>query len=115
MRELHWHPNANEWQYYIRVKGRMTLFHNQGCMARTIDFRAGDVGYVPQTLGHYIENTGDTDLVFLEMFKAPRITRIFHSTTGWRTFRPNWSSEHLGISQQTLGAIPKANLAVLPA
>ena len=24
MRELHWHPNASEWQYYISGKGRMT-------------------------------------------------------------------------------------------
>jgi oxalate decarboxylase len=37
--------------------------------ARTADFNAGDIGYVPVTLGHYIENTGDTDLVFLEMCK----------------------------------------------
>ena len=47
----------------------MTLFHNKA-VANTADFAAGDVGYVPKTLGHYIENTGDTDLVFIEMFKT---------------------------------------------
>lgn len=26
MREMHWHPNADEWQYYIAGKGRMTVF-----------------------------------------------------------------------------------------
>src|SRR5262249_53004717 len=26
MRELHWHPNADEWQYYIGGQGRMTVF-----------------------------------------------------------------------------------------
>ncbi|MFZ0419221.1 MAG: cupin domain-containing protein [Candidatus Sulfotelmatobacter sp.] len=41
-----------------------------GARARTADFEAGDVGYVQQTLPHYIENTGDTDLRFLEMFKS---------------------------------------------
>src|SRR6266852_6248150 len=25
LRELHWHPNASEWQYYISGKGRMTV------------------------------------------------------------------------------------------
>jgi len=35
-----------------------------------MDFEAGDVGYVEKTLLHYIENTGDTDLIFLEMFKS---------------------------------------------
>ncbi|MBV9406277.1 MAG: cupin domain-containing protein, partial [Acidobacteriaceae bacterium] len=69
LRELHWHQNADEWQYYVEGKGRMTVFFNGG-KARTADFNAGDVGYVPKTLGHYIENTGDTDLIFIEMFKA---------------------------------------------
>src|SRR5207244_12560656 len=67
LRELHWHPNADEWQYYIAGKGRMTVVAT-GNRARTMDFQEGDVGYVQKTLLHYIENTGNTDLVFLEMF-----------------------------------------------
>src|ERR1035438_4714060 len=59
MRELHWHQNAGEWQYYISGKARMTVL-STGERARTMDFEAGDVGYVEQTLGHYIEKTGDT-------------------------------------------------------
>jgi oxalate decarboxylase len=113
LRELHWHPNADEWQYYIQGSGRMTVFFNHST-ARTTDFRAGDVGYVPQTLGHYVENTGDTDLVFLEMFKAPRFQDV--SLNDWLThLPPELVIDHLGISQQTLGAIPRANYAVLPA
>jgi len=71
LRELHWHPNADEWQYYISGKGRMGVFA-AGTRARTMDFQAGDVGYVLQSQPHYIENTGDTDLVFLEMFDSGR-------------------------------------------
>lgn len=113
LRELHWHPNANEWQYFIQGKGRMTLFHNKAA-ARTADFTAGDVGFVPITLGHYIENTGDTDLVFLEMFKTPRYQDI--SLNDWLThIPPELVIQHLGISEQTLAAIPKNNLAILPA
>src|SRR5207237_7930426 len=67
LRELHWHPNADEWQYYISGKGRMTVVA-AGNRARTMDFQEGDVGYVQKTLLHYFENTGDTGLVFLEMF-----------------------------------------------
>ena len=67
LRELHWHPNADEWQFYISGKGRQTVV-DTGNKARTMDFQEGDVGYVQKTLLHYIENTGDTDLVFLEMF-----------------------------------------------
>jgi oxalate decarboxylase len=68
-REPHWHQNADEWQYFISGKGRMTVFATGG-RARTMNFQAGDVGYIEKTLPHYIENTGDTDLKFLEMFKA---------------------------------------------
>ncbi len=113
LRELHWHPNADEWQYYIQGKGRMTVFFNKST-ARTQDFAAGDVGYVPQTLGHYIENTGDTDLVFLEMFKAPRYEDF--SLNDWLThIPPELVTQHLGISSETLAGIPKANVAILPA
>src|SRR6202000_2770453 len=81
LRELHWHQNADEWQYFIQGKGRMTVFFT-GSKARTADFAAGDVGYVPRTLGHYIENTGDTDLIFLEMFKADRFEDLSLSEWG---------------------------------
>jgi hypothetical protein len=38
MRELHWHPNTDEWQYYIEG-ARMGVFGASG-QARTFDFRA---------------------------------------------------------------------------
>ena len=40
--------------------------------ARTFDYQAGDVGYVPFAMGHYVENTGD-ELRFLEMFRSPTL------------------------------------------
>ena len=45
---------------------------------------------VQKTLLHDIENTGDSDLVFLEMFKAACF-RSFRSRNGWPTHRRNWS------------------------
>ena len=48
----------------------MTVFASGGD-ARTFDFQAGDVGFVPFAMGHYIENTGSTRLRFLETFKSP--------------------------------------------
>jgi oxalate decarboxylase len=69
IREMHWHPNASAWQSYITGNGRMTVFFPVD-NARTMDFNANDVGYVPSNAPHYIENTGRTDLVFLETFAA---------------------------------------------
>jgi oxalate decarboxylase len=111
LRELHWHQNADEWQYYIQGKSRMTVFFNGG-KARTADFNAGDVGVVPRTFGHYIENTGDTDLVFLEMFKAPRFMDL--SLSEWvANTPPELVMQHLGISEETLKKVPKVKQVVV--
>ena len=64
LRELHWHPNADEWQYYIGGRARMGVFGSHG-RTRVEEFGAGDVGYVPQGYGHYIENVGTEDLEVL--------------------------------------------------
>jgi hypothetical protein len=47
-------------------EGRMTVFASSG-QARTLDYRAGDVGYVPFAMGHYVKNTGPTPIRFLEI------------------------------------------------
>jgi oxalate decarboxylase len=112
LRELHWHPNADEWQYYIAGKGRMTIVAT-GNKARTLDFQAGDVGYVEKSLLHYVENTGDTDLVFLEMFKSSVYQDI--SFTEWLAHTPpELVMAHLKIDRATFDAIPKTEGVVLP-
>jgi oxalate decarboxylase len=112
MRELHWHPNADEWQYYISGKGRMTVFAT-GARARTADFQAGDVGYVQQTLPHYIENTGETDLKFLEMFKSSFYQDL--ALSEWLTHTPpELVMAHLNIDKATLDAMPKDKVTIVP-
>ena len=80
MREIHWHPNSDEWQYYIAGQARMTVFAAQ-TNSRTFDYRAGDVGYVPKSMPHFVENTGSDPLRFLELFRSPRYMDV--SLTQW--------------------------------
>jgi oxalate decarboxylase len=112
LRELHWHPNASEWQYYIEGKARMTVV-DTGNKARTMDFQAGDVGYVEKTMLHYIENTGDTDVVFLEMFKSSSFQEV--SFSEWLTHTPpELVMAHLNIDRATLDAIPRDESVIVP-
>jgi oxalate decarboxylase len=112
IRELHWHQNADEWQYYISGTGKMTVFATGG-RARTMDFQAGDVGYVQKTLPHYIQNTGDTDLKFLEMFKSKVYQDL--ALSEWLTHTPpDLVMAHLGIDKATLDAMPKDEVVVMP-
>ncbi|MGH7243312.1 MAG: cupin domain-containing protein [Phycisphaerales bacterium] len=61
MRELHWHPNADEWQYYISGTAEMGVFLAEGKIVME-QFEAGDVGYAPMGSGHYIKNTSKTEV-----------------------------------------------------
>jgi oxalate decarboxylase len=57
LRELHWHPNADEWQYVIEGDVSVTMFGSHGRF-RTELLHTGDAGYIPQGYGHSIENVG---------------------------------------------------------
>ena len=58
LRELHWHPTADEWQYILEGTVSVTLFGSGG-RYRTETLANGDVGYIPQGYGHSLENVGD--------------------------------------------------------
>ena len=102
MRELHWHPNTNEWQYYIEGQ------------ARTFDYQAGDVGFVPFATGHYIENTGTTPLRFLEIFKSSDFADVLLNQ--WLALTPpELVQAHLKLDPQTIAAFHKEKFPVVPA
>ncbi len=112
IRELHWHPNVSEWQYWIQGKGRMTVI-TTGAKARTVDFNANDVGYVPSMAGHYIENTGAEDLIFLEMFKTDKYQDV--SLNQWIARMPDKMVEaHLKLPVSVIRAAPRDKETVLP-
>ena len=90
----------------------MTVFIGDA-RARTMDFEEGDVGYVVQSTPHYIENTGDTDLVFLEMFKADHYEDI--SLGEWMAHTPHLLvNQHLHVGRAMLDAIPKDEMVIIP-
>ena len=112
MRELHWHPNDDEWQYWISGQGRMTVFASGG-KARTFDYQAGDVGYVPFAMGHYVENTGDEPVTFLEMFRSDYYADF--SLNQWMALMPpHMVREHLNLDRETIAALRKDKPRIVP-
>ncbi|GGE09047.1 oxalate decarboxylase [Marinithermofilum abyssi] len=111
MREMHWHPNNDEWQYYLLGTARMTVFAANG-VARTFNSRAGDVGYVPFAMGHYIQNTGYQSLWFLEMFKSDRFADV--SLNQWMALTPRELVEdHLHVGPELMNALRKEKWPVV--
>lgn len=112
LRELHWHPNDDEWQYYVKGTARMTVFAAGG-HARTMDFHEGDVGYIERSMPHYIENIGDTELVFLEVFPTPEYQDI--SLGEWLAHTPSrLVDQHLGTGEGFLRGISRKESVITP-
>jgi oxalate decarboxylase len=113
MRELHWHPNAEEWQYYLEGEGRMTVFASSG-QARTFDYRAGDVGVVPFAMGHYVENTGTKPLRFLELFRSNYYADL--SLNQWLALTPpELVQAHMHFDPRVIEALRKTKSPIVPA
>jgi oxalate decarboxylase len=113
LREMHWHPNADEWLYILKGSGRATVF-NTGPAAITANFHSGDIGYVKKALGHYLENTGGTDLVYMEVFRADRFEEI--SLSDWLAHSPlEMVAETLNLDPSVIKQFPKNRPDIMPA
>ncbi|THG98782.1 hypothetical protein EW026_g3469 [Hermanssonia centrifuga] len=111
MRELHWHPTQDEWGYFLEGQGRMTLFASSG-NARTYNYEAGDVSYIPATYGHYVENTGNTTLKFLEIWNTAVFQDI--SLSQWLALTPPALVQaHLQLSNEIIAGLNKTKQFVV--
>jgi oxalate decarboxylase len=112
MRSMHWHPNADEWQYYIKGKARMGVF-NTGPHVLTMDFNPGDIGYVHRNYGHYVQNIGDTDMQFFATFRTSNFQEV--SLSDWLKHSPaEMVAEHLNVDLTMVPHWPEANAFIMP-
>ncbi len=104
-------PTPRSGSTTLKAPGRMTVFASSG-KARTMDFKANDVGFIPAVAGHYIENTGSEDLVFLETFKSSYYADF--SLDQWIRRLPfQIATDHLRLSESELQQIPDQNGAII--
>ena len=75
IREMHWHPTADEWSFFMSGRARVTIFASQG-NARTFDVVPGDVLIVPANMGHFVENIDDEPVEMLEIFRADQFLDV---------------------------------------
>jgi oxalate decarboxylase len=112
VREMHWHPNADEWQYWIEGQGRMTVF-DAGPRAQTADFKPGDIGYVKRGQGHFIQNTGTAEVRLVALFKVQEYEEV--SLSDWLTHTPPaLVAQHLNIDPAVLARFPNDRPGIMP-
>jgi len=111
IRELHWHPTQDEWTFFVSGQARVTLFAAQS-NSRTFDYQAGDVGYVPASFGHYVENVGNETLHYLEIFKTDKFQDV--SLSQWLALSPPaLVKAHLGFDDATIAHLNKTKQVVV--
>lgn len=112
LRELHWHPTAEEWVYFVQGQARASVFTGNAA-ARTFDFSARDTAVFPDNSGHYVINTSNnTDLVWIEIFKADRVADI--SLTQWLALTPAPAvSQVLNISVDAVRLLKKEKQLII--
>ncbi|MBV1833480.1 cupin domain-containing protein [Novacetimonas pomaceti] len=113
MREMHWHPNADEWALVLEGQARMTVF-NTGPRAQTADFKPGDIWYIKKSLGHYFENTGNTDFKAITIYKSDRFAEV--SLSDWLThIPPEMVAQTLNLPLEVVRRFPSNQPHFMPA
>jgi oxalate decarboxylase len=113
LRELHWHPNANEWQYYAKGHARVTLFGSSGRMS-TAEFGPGDVAYIPQGYGHSVQNIGTEECEIVLTFDSGNYQEI--SISEWiATSPPHLLANNFGVDESVFRNFPKQQVYIAKA
>lgn len=112
MREIHWHIDSDEWNYFIQGQARVTIY-DAPQSSRTFDFQAGDVGYIPFPMSHYVENTGTEDVIYLEMLKSTKYSDL--SMAQWLGLTPPHTvKDHLHLPDAVIANLPKIHPFIVP-
>jgi oxalate decarboxylase len=113
LRELHWHPNADEWQYYIKGRCEIGVFGANG-KYRQDEFGVGDVAFINRGFGHYLRQMGNEETQILIAFNSPDYQEISIST--WLASNPRQLlTANLGLDLSVIEKLPDAGRIIVGA
>jgi oxalate decarboxylase len=101
IKELHWHPNSNEFNYYLKGSGQVALFGSGG-RSKVADVKAGDTAYITAGYGHAILNTGTEDLEIVQTWDAGKFEEI--TLKHWMETAPKY------LLSNNLAGVPAATV-----
>jgi oxalate decarboxylase len=111
LREMHWHPNSDEWQYYTKGRARVGIFGAHG-RVETAEFGPGDVCFIPQGFGHWVEQLGGDATQLVILFNNPLYKEI--SLSQWLAANPpGLLEDNFGLTAQAIDKLPKAALGIV--
>ena len=109
---MHWHPNADEWQYVIAGDFQVTMFGSHG-RYRVETLGKGDVAYIPEGYGHSIENIGKAPGRILIGLNTGNYQAI--DLSQWIAGNPDYLlADHFGIPESVFARFPKEDAFISP-
>ena len=112
MRSMHWHPNADEWEYVLNGSYDLSVFASEG-QASVSSLKQGDVGYVPMGYGHALRNTAEGPTDILVVFNDGNYQTI--NLNEWLATNPaSVLSNNLHIPKSLTDQLPKDNADFIP-
>jgi oxalate decarboxylase len=112
LRELHWHPTADEWQYVVAGQVSVSMFGSHG-RYRTETLDQGDVGYIPQGYGHSIENTGSKPARMVIAFNTGHYAAI--DLSQWLAGNPTYLlAAHFAKPESLIEKFPHERVFIAP-
>ena len=110
IRELHWHPNADEWQYVMSGKGNVSIFGSHG-RVKTMPYSKGMIAFIKQGYGHYIENTGTETLKLIILFNSSEYQEL--SLNNWLSSNPTeLVADHFGLSLKQAASLAEHKIGI---
>ncbi|KAN0095469.1 Bicupin, oxalate decarboxylase/oxidase [Hyaloscypha variabilis] len=112
LREIHWHTTSDEWNFFVAGSARIGIYAAQG-NARTFDYHAGDTGYIPKAMTHYVENVGKDDVIFIEVLQATHFSDV--SVGQWLGLTPpQIVMDTLNLTNSTVSQFKKEKQYIVP-
>ena len=114
LRELHWHPISDEWQFVIGGTVRVgAVGPGPHTPSGVEELATGDVGYVPRNYGHYIENVGPGPARVLLVFDTGEYQAV--DVSDWLANNPAAVvADVFHLPDAVVAKLPKRDLFVTP-
>jgi oxalate decarboxylase len=112
LRELHWHPTSDEWQYVVDGQLSVMMLGSHGRF-RIETLNKGDVGYIPQGFGHSIENIGNVRCRVLIGFNTGHYQSI--DLSQWIAGNPvEFLATNFGQPADLMAEFPREQVFIAP-
>ncbi|HEV2488340.1 MAG TPA: cupin domain-containing protein [Candidatus Acidoferrales bacterium] len=111
LREMHWHPNADEWQLYLSGRSQVGIFGAHGRVL-TEEFEPGQIAFIKQGFGHYVQQVGDEPTRILIIFNSPVYQEISISSF-LASNPPGIIADNFKLTRDEVAKLPKAYQGII--